>query len=621
MQNLLDDLKGLLQQDERLVVDGKLLKNKIIELALQLDPVLIKMLLTHESIKKHFFQDVEGVLVFDKIKFQKFVSNKAFLPDSYTSFKNRIGLIDDDEFINENKNVVLAWPYKDCLLEGGQSREEKKSKEIFWNEILAPDDIDRLLSPKVFHNFETINKDGSTDEIDFHKNQNLLINGNNLLALVSLRRIYNEKVKLIYIDPPYNTGNDSFNYNDSFNHSSWLTFMKNRLEVAKTLLKPSGSIWVNIDDDESHYLKVLMDEIFGRENFIANVVWEKKYTTANDAKYFSDNHDHILVYAKNKDAFSLNKLKRTEKMNRAYKNPDNHSKGPWKATPLHAKSGSQKSMSFSYTFKNGVTWEPPSGTYPRFSESTLKQMDINDEIWFGKDGNSIPSKKTFLSDLDAFSLTPKTIFSYDEVGHNHEAKEELKKLFNKNIFATPKPERLMERIIHMASNENDIVLDFFLGSGTTAAVAIKMKRQFIGIEQMDYFNSITVPRIKEVIYGEQGGVSQAYDWHGGGAFISMEILSNSLNVIREIEEVKDVNQLTQLLESSILQKSLTYKTSIKAVKELLTEKDISLSGLKSIIIEAIDKNTLTVPYSEILDEDYGIDQATISLNNQFYNQI
>src|SRR5690606_19816913 len=227
MQNLLDDLKGLLQQDERLVVDGKLLKNKIIELALQLDPALIRILLSHESIKKHFFQDVEGVMVFDKTKFQKFVSNKTFLPDSYTSFKNKIGLLDEEEYLKENKNVVLAWPYKDCVLEGKQSDEDEESNEFFWNETLAPDEIDRLLSPKVVSNFKkfTAHDISTVDNID--KDSNLLIKGNNLLSLHSLQKRLIGQIKLIYIDPPYNTGNDSFGYNDNFNHSSWLTFFKN----------------------------------------------------------------------------------------------------------------------------------------------------------------------------------------------------------------------------------------------------------------------------------------------------------------------------------------------------------------------------------------------------------
>jgi adenine-specific DNA-methyltransferase len=262
MQNLLDELKDLLQQDERLVVEGKLLKNKIIELGLQLDPSLIKMLLSNPSIKKHFFQDVEGILVFDKIKFQKFVSNKAFLPDSYTSFKNKIGLTIDDEYLAESKEVVLAWPYKDCVLEGGQTKEDAKRDEIFWNEILAPDEIDRLLDPKVLTNFKKYDKDGEHPVTDISLQDNFIIKGNNLLALHSLKKVYANKIKLIYIDPVYNREDDkSTFYNDNFNHSTWLTFMKNRLEIAYNLLKPDGILFISIDDNEQAYLKVLCDSL------------------------------------------------------------------------------------------------------------------------------------------------------------------------------------------------------------------------------------------------------------------------------------------------------------------------------------------------------------------------
>ncbi|TYR35301.1 site-specific DNA-methyltransferase [Sphingobacterium phlebotomi] len=322
MQNLLEDLKELLQQDERLVVDGKLLKNKIIELALQLDTSLIKILLKSASIKQYFFQDVDGILVFDKIKFQKFVTNKAFLPDSYTSFKNKIGLIEDDEYMNEGREVVLAWPYKDCVLEGKQSEEDEKLSEFFWNEILAPDEIDKLLSVKVMTSFKEYTSTDIRPVETFGKELNMLIKGNNLLTLHSLKKRFSDQIKLIYIDPPYNTGNDGFGYNDNFNHSSWLTFFKNRMESAYPLLSRDGSIWINLDDTEVHYAKIVCDEIFGRENFIANVIWQKKYAPQNDARFFSDNHDHILVYAKNVQYFKLNLLPRSAEMDSRYKNPD-----------------------------------------------------------------------------------------------------------------------------------------------------------------------------------------------------------------------------------------------------------------------------------------------------------
>lgn len=300
MQNLINDLKEALKSDERLVIEGNLNKAKIEDLALNLDVDLIKLLLKNDHLKQHFFQEADGMLIFDKIKFQKFISNKSFLPDSYTSFKNKIGLTANEQYIAESKEVVLAWPHKDCLLEGGQEKEEEKRDEIFWNEILAPDDIDRLLAPKVLTKWEGYDKDGSHSVTGINDRDNLIIKGNDLLALECLKEILTGKIKIIYIDPPYNTGVDTFLYNDRFNHSSWLTFMKNRLIVAKELLTKDGIIFISIGDDEVHYLKVLCDEIFGRDNFVSTVARVAK-TASNKGTYFAPSIDFILCYAKQKE--------------------------------------------------------------------------------------------------------------------------------------------------------------------------------------------------------------------------------------------------------------------------------------------------------------------------------
>ena len=322
MQNLQTDLIELLKNEDNLVVDNQLNKNKIIEAALKVEPFLISLLIKNDTFKKHFFQEVESMLVFDKIKFQRFVNNKSFLPDSYTAFKNKIGLAvnDDttDNFIKAKNDVVLVWPHKDCVLEGGQTKEDQKRNEIFWNETLAPDSVDRLLDAKAFTNFKKYDNDGEHKVTEFKGDENLILKGNNLLVISSLLKTHRGKIKQIYIDPPYNTGND-FGYNDKFNHSSWLVFMRNRIEIAHKLLSNDGSLWINIDDREAHYLKVLVDEVFGRVNFITNVIWQKKYAPQNDTKWFTDNHDHILVFAKNKDIWRPNLLPRTEKQNKYYK--------------------------------------------------------------------------------------------------------------------------------------------------------------------------------------------------------------------------------------------------------------------------------------------------------------
>ncbi|MFA7353268.1 MAG: site-specific DNA-methyltransferase [Sulfurimonadaceae bacterium] len=352
----------------------------------------------------------------------------------------------------------------------------------------------------------TLKQDPSHSELDSESNSNVFIEGDNLEVLKLLQTSYHKKIKMIYIDPPYNKDKD-FVYSDTWGdtitnyliqtdqlreegytssktsstgrrHTNWLNMIYPRLWLSRNLLKDDGVIFVSIDDDEVHNLRKVMDEIYGEENFVANIIWEKKYTVSNDAKWFSDNHDHILIYAKNKDIWKPNLLARTEEMNERYSNPDNHSKGVWKATPLHAKSGSDNSEVFSYTFKNGTKWSPPSGTYPRFSKETLENYDKDNEIWFGKDGKSIPSRKTFLCDLKTDGIVPRTIWKYDDVGHNHEARQELNALFDgESYFDTPKPVRLIKRMLEIGTSSNDIILDFFAGSGTTAHAVMELNQE------------------------------------------------------------------------------------------------------------------------------------------------
>lgn len=299
---LFQELEKLLRMESQYCTeDGVLLKNAIVEAALAVRPDLIKLLLSHDALKRNFFTNVEGVLVFDKVKFQKFVMNKRFLPDSYTSYKNKIGLTNEDgEFLSESREVVLSWPYKDCMLEGGQTKEDAKRNEVFWNEILAPDEINRLTEPKVLTNLKKYDSDGEHEVNDISMDDNLIIKGNNLLALYSLKKKYAGKVKLIYIDPPYNTGNDSFGYNDSFNHASWLTFTKNRITIAKELLKNDGAIFVHIDHHELAYVMLLMDEIFGKDNKVQVI----SVKTASPAGFKTVNPgpidvtEYILFYTK-----------------------------------------------------------------------------------------------------------------------------------------------------------------------------------------------------------------------------------------------------------------------------------------------------------------------------------
>ena len=350
--------------------------------------------------------------------------------------------------------------------------------------------------------------------------ENKIIHGDNLLALKSLLPEFEGKIKCIYIDPPYNTGNAFEHYDDAVEHSTWLSLMKPRLELLRLLLSEEGSIWISIDDDESHYLKVLCDEVFGRNNFVANVIWQKKHTRANDAKWFSDNHDHIICFAKNKFTWKINSLVREDDA-KGYSNIDEDSRGLWASGPCHVKTPNPKDI-YEIVTPSGRKLLPPSGTSWRFSRDKFDSLIKENRIYFGATGNNVPRYKRFRTEVQD-GLVPITLWLKEEVGHNQDAKSEVKLLNAIDVFETPKPEKLIQRIIHLASNENDFILDSFLGSGTTAAVAHKMNRRYIGIEMGDHAYTHCKTRLDKVIAGEQGGISKAVNWQGGGAYKFYEL--------------------------------------------------------------------------------------------------
>ena len=346
---------------------------------------------------------------------------------------------------------------------------------------------------------------------------NMLTQGDNLEALKALLPFYAGRVKCIYIDPPYNTRSAFKHYDDNLEHTQWLAMMWPRLELLREFLAEDGSIWVSIDDNEGHYLKVIMDELFGRSNFIDNIIWRKNYSPKSSARHFSSDHDYITVYSLNADTFKPNLMPRTEKQNKAYKNSDNDPRGRWKTSDLSARNFYGRGK---YPIKTPSGREikgPPGGNYWRVSEEKFWDLDADNRIWWGKDGNAIPQIKRFLSEVKQ-GITPQTIWSFDEVGHTQEAKKEILKLFKEDVFLTPKPERLMQRILQIATNRGDLVLDSFLGSGTAAAVAHKMGRRYIGIEMGEHAVTHCAPRLKKVIDGEQGGISESVGWKGGGGF-------------------------------------------------------------------------------------------------------
>lgn len=348
---------------------------------------------------------------------------------------------------------------------------------------------------------------------------NMLIEGDNLDALKALLPYYAGQVKCIFIDPPYNTKSAFEQYDDNLEHSKWLSMMYPRLELLRDLLAENGSIWITLDDNEAHYFKVIADEVFQRKNFIANVIWHKVYSPKNSARHFSVDHDHLLVYGKDAAKWVPNPLGRTEKQDKAYRNPDKDSRGVWKPGDLSARNF-YGAGTYPITTPSGrVIPGPPNGMYWRVSEQKLMDMHQDNRIWWGKDGGNVPAIKRFLSEVKQ-GRVPQTIWPYQEVGHTQDAKKEVVALFGDENFATPKPEALIKRILEIATKPGELVLDSFLGSGTTAAVAHKMERRWIGVEAGTHVRSHCVPRLQKVVDGEQGGISEAEGWpkEGGGGF-------------------------------------------------------------------------------------------------------
>ncbi len=356
---------------------------------------------------------------------------------------------------------------------------------------------------------------------------NLLIQGDNLEAIKALLPFYRGQVKCIFIDPPYNTKSAFEHYDDNLEHAQWLSMMLPRLQLLRELLREDGSIWVTIDDNEGHYLKVLMDEVFGRGNFVANVVWEKVYTPKSNGRGLSGDHDHLLVFSKSPTWLDSgwNMVPRTEEQKGRFKNPDSDENGPWRTYPLDVRTedgGKREKYRYEVALPSGRTIKPSPGRHWALPAEEFIRQRAADEIYFGKDGDAMPTKKVYLRDANA-GVIARTWWPYKEVTGNQDAKREVLTLFGDSGFITPKPEKLIERVLIIASNKGDLILDSFLGSGTTAAVAHKMGRRWIGIEMGEHAATHCLPRLVKVINGEQGGISKAVNWQGGGSFRFMQL--------------------------------------------------------------------------------------------------
>lgn len=635
------ELERLLAQNDTFMVEGVLNKNKLAELARQYNPELLNLLMSDEKIANHFFSSLEtGVLVFKKDVFLQFLNNKEFLPDSFTAYKTKIGLATGDKYISENQEVVLNFPYKDCVLEGGQTKDDAKRQEIFFNETLAPTEINRLLDDKVLTNFKRYDETGEHNVEEIKDTDNLIIKGNNLIALHSLKKRFAGKVKLIYIDPPYNTGNDSFKYNDKFNHSTWLSFMKNRLEIAKTLLADDGVLFVHCDYNEDGYLRVLLDEIFTEDNFVANITVRSNSISGNKTQHkektILKNKDTILVYKKN----SL-KI-----------NPQYTAKQKWDThynAILISEDGKLKPKKLLEHLIEHKVLDPKekitenSWGNEKFRNFCIENMNfiyqIVNSISESLKQESLKQKDTVIvknNDGDiTYALNGKRLSTLNKTILNMNGKMELVQLLgdlwgdidfqntqNEGGVSFPtgkKPEALLRRIIDMTTKEGDVVLDYHLGSGTTAAVAHKMNRQYIGIEQMSYIETLAVERLKKVIEGERGGISKAVSWTGGGSFVYAELKNDAQDFKNAISEATTTEELLELFEMAKKSSFLSYRIDPKKLKQTDFEL-LSLAEQKQILSEIIDNNNLYVNYSDIDDRDYGISDEDKKLNHAFYGK-
>ncbi|TPH73925.1 site-specific DNA-methyltransferase [Helicobacter pylori] len=552
-------------------------KERLVTLILTADEKLLIFMLEHENAndyKNAFFKMIANTLVFNEKALLECLEIKE-LENSFTRFENKIGLYSQGGLIKSSESVVLNFPFKDNVLLGNAKDNSTKSKELFYHEILHKKEIDTLLNKKALCHFE-MHGEGDLESALKDRNTNYLIKGNNLIALHSLKKKFAKQVKCIYIDPPYNTGNDSFNYNDNFNHSSWLVFMKNRLEIAREFLSDDGSIYINLDYNEVHYCKVLMDEIFKRENFRSEIIWRMGfllgYKTA--AKKYIRNHDTILFYSKS-DNYLFNKT--------YIENKD---------------------------FLQLLTKNEVQNAFKKFSFPQEKVDDFLTFINHENRGEKYPLEDTWNSNkwdkLNSIAIDS-SVSRVDETiaidGEN---------------FKGQKPESLIQRILEVSTNENDLVLDFFAGSGTTCAVAHKMKRHYIGIEQMDYIETITKERLKKVIEGEQGGISKKCDFKGGGSFVYAELKEVNLEIKKQILNANSASECLKIFKT--LNERFLKRADGK-MDEIHSEEfqNLDLNEQKRKYCASLDSNEDYLNLGDIDEDAWEIDKITKKYNEIFYS--
>ena len=635
---LYETLEKQLKKEPNYVTDnGELKKWVVINKAQNYDAELIGLLLDDKELKAKFFLNIKGVLVFNQSLFVQFLEQKNYLNDSYTAYKNKVGLNIDGKYLKQRNEVALVWPFKDCVLEGGQSREEDKREEIFFNETLAQDEITHLLEPKVFTKAKRITEQGEKPLDKFNRNEagiitdNLIVKGNNLLALHTLKEEFAGKVNFIYLDPPYNTGSDSFQYNDRFNESTWLTFMRNRLVVARDLLANNGTIFIQCDDHEQAYLKILMDDVFNSQNFVETFIWKNTDNAPALSKKTRKNIEFIHCYEKIIDT------------TKGYIGRDSGNDD----APL-LNSGNPITT---LEFKPGIIqFRIPDGVYEKDSYDKVELLNAL-TVENGKNKNSIKLKgrfkwqQSFLDDeikKGTYFLIKSNKFSIRyqrEIASNMapdkliddvylskaigiETNEDSKKHIDAlklKFNSYPKPETLIAFLIKAVTKENDIVMDYHLGSGTTAATAHKLNRQYIGIEQMDYIEDVAVERLKKVISGEQGGISEKVEWNGGGEFIYLELKKYNQNFVEQIESAKDTKAVLKIWEEMKAKSFLNYNVDLQKQEAHIEDfKALTLEEQKQHLVELLDKNQLYVNLSSLNDKDFAVSAEEKKVTQDFY---
>lgn len=639
MANFYENVLTVLKSDERFVAkDGTFLRNAVYEAAMKMDKDLLHLLLANDETSTRFFVEVDGVKVFDKMGFAWVINNRQFLPDSYTRFKNKIGLTDEnDALISTSGKVELVFPYKDCVLEGGQTKEDQNRSEIFYNEILAPDAIDRLLYPKVLGKARRYTASGVERNITFSDKDNLIIKGNNLLAMYSLLERYSGQIKCIYIDPPYFFNEakeaDSFKYNSNFHLSTWLVFMRNRLKIAKELLDTGGTIWISIGEDGMHYLKVMADEIFGRDCFVGTIPRRTRNGKSDVPFNLSQDFDWLLCYT---NVDRRNKIVGRSVERKYYKTEDFPGE-PWRLADLTKQTTAGERANSFFTIinpKNGEKYPASSKRTWCITEDTFNYYYQKGAIVFPGDYDFLnigkPYMRKFKSEDDRSGKLSAVIsdFQIQEFlktllgnAKNKDGNSEIDAMFGREEFDYAKPENLIKAILEVSTSEGDIILDFHLGSGTTCAVAHKMGRQYIGVEQMDYIETVSIERLKKVIAGEQGGISNDVNWQGGGSFVYCELEKLNQTIVEDIEVATTDATLSDIYNRMVKSGFISYKVNPADVDMAADDYyALSLDDKKRFLMEILDKNLLYVNYCDIDDEEFGISEDDKAFTRSFYRE-